>query len=102
MHPCFGGLARDRHLLVAGSRDLVVGGYRELQDHMGTLVADAPEMPGVMVCRLRSPEPDIDRNPRGAQSCVPLPGYLRIGILDRGHHAGDARGDDGVGAGWRP
>ena len=68
---------------------------------MGPLVADAPEMPGMIVRRLRRAQPDIDRDAGSAQSGVALPGYFRIGILDRRHHAGDAGGDDGIGAGRR-
>ena len=63
---------------------------------MRTLVADAPEMPGVIARSLRRTETDIDRNPRGAQPGVPLPGHFRVGILDRRYHAFDAGGDHGI------
>jgi len=43
--------------------------------------------------------PDIDRDAGRAQPGVALPGHLRVGILDRRHHAGNAGGHDGVGAG---
>ena len=36
--------------------------------------------------------------PAARKPGVALPGHLRIGILDRRHHARDAGGDDGVGA----
>ena len=68
---------------------------------MRTLVADAPEMPGMIARRFRSTEPDIDRDAGGAQPRMALAGHFRIGILDRRHHARDAGCDDGVGAGRR-
>ena len=61
MHPRPRGLARDRDRLVAGGADLVVGGDRELEDHMRALVADAAEMPGVIVGGFRGAQADIDR-----------------------------------------
>ena len=75
--------------------------HRELEDHMRTLVADAPEMPGMIARGLRRAEPDIDRDAGGAQPRMALPRHFRIGILDRRHHARDAGGDDGIGAGRR-
>src|SRR5262245_47120462 len=68
---------------------------------MRTVVADAAEMPGMVVCGLGGAEPDIDRDPRRTQLCVPLPGHQWIGILDRGHDAGNTGGNDGVGTGRR-
>ena len=68
---------------------------------MRALVADAPEMSGMIARGFRSAEPDIDRDAGGAQPGVALPGHFRIGILDRRHHARDAGRDDGVGAGRR-
>ena len=90
MHACLRRLARDRDRLVAGSTNLVVGGDGELQDHMGALVANATEMPGVIARGLRSRQPDIDGNPRRAKLGVPLPGYFRVGVFDRRHHARNA------------
>src|ERR1700687_2711048 len=68
---------------------------------MGTLVADAPEVSGVVARGLKRAESDIDRDAGGAKFCMALPGNFRIRILDRRHHARDAGGDDGVGAGRR-
>ena len=90
MHARLRRLARDRDRLVAGGADLVVGGDGELQDHVGALVADAAEMPGVIVGGFRGAEADIDRDPGRAKFGMPLPGHFRIGILDRRHHARNA------------
>src|ERR1700694_5695565 len=68
---------------------------------MGTLVADAPEMSGMIARRLIRTEPDIDRDAGGAKFCMALPGDFWVGILDRGDHARDAGGDDGLSAGRR-
>ncbi len=76
-------LAGDRDRLVARRADLVVGGDRQLQDHMRALVADAAEMPGVIARGFRGAQADIDRDAGGAQSRMPLPGHFRIGIFDR-------------------
>ena len=68
---------------------------------MGALVADAAEMPGVIVGGFRGAEPDIDRDAGGAKLGVPLPGHFRIGVLDRRHHARNAGGDHRIDAGRR-
>src|SRR6266849_1259933 len=68
---------------------------------MGTLVADAPEVPGVIARSLRRAEPDIDGDAGGPKFCMALAGDFRIGILDRRHHARDTGGDNGVRAGRR-
>src|ERR1700733_14214141 len=101
MYPRSCGFARYRHGLALHSADLVVGGYPEVEDHVGTLVADAPEMPGMVMRRLRRAEPDVDRNAGGAQFGMALPGHFRVGILDRRDHAGDPGGNDGVRTGRR-
>ncbi len=101
MHPRFCSLTRYRHRLAAGRRDLVVGGYRELEDDMRTLVANAPEMPGMIARGFRSAQPDIHRDAGGAQPCMALASHFRIGILDRRHHTRNAGRDDGIGAGRR-
>src|SRR5437764_14472962 len=41
-------LARDRHWFAAGGANLVVGGHRALEDDMGSAVADAPEVSGMI------------------------------------------------------
>ena len=51
MHPPPRGLSRDRDRFAAGGADLVVGRYRELQDHMRALVSDAAKMPGMIARR---------------------------------------------------
>ena len=48
MHPRSCGFARDGDRFAADGPDLAVGRYREFQDHMGPLVADAPEVPGMV------------------------------------------------------
>src|SRR5882724_9196235 len=101
MHPRLGGFARYRDGLAAGGADLVVGRYRELEDHVRALVADAPEMSGMIVCGLARAEPDIDCDAGGTQSGMALPGHLGVGILDCRHHAGNASGHDGISAGRR-
>src|ERR1700676_383470 len=68
---------------------------------MGPLVADAPEVSGVIACRRGRPEPDIDRDAGSPKFRVALPGDFRIGILDRRYHAPDPGSDDGVSAGRR-
>ena len=64
---------------------------------MGTLVADAPEVSGMVARGLHCAEPDIDRDAGGAEFGVALPGYLRIGILDRRHNARNASGNESIG-----
>ncbi len=68
---------------------------------MRAVLADAPEMSGMSVSRFRRAKSDIDHNPGIAQLRVALPRHFRIGVLDRRHHACDARGDDGIRAGRR-
>ena len=58
------GLAGDRDRLVAGGADLVVGGDRELEDHVRAPVADAAEMPGMIARGFRGAKTDIDRDAR--------------------------------------
>jgi hypothetical protein len=67
MHACLRRLARDRDRLVAGGGNLVVGGYRELEDDVRALVADAMEMPCVIARGFRGAETDVDRDPGRAQ-----------------------------------
>ncbi len=98
MHARLRRLARDRDRLVAGGADLVVGGDGELQDHMGALVADAAEMPGVIVGGFRGAQANIDRDPGRAKFGMPLPGHFRIGVFDRRHHARNAGGDHRIDA----
>src|ERR1019366_242252 len=97
--PC--SFARYSDRLGAGRADLVVRGHCELEDHVGTLVADAPEVPGMIMCRLCRARSDIDCYAGGAKPGMALPGHLRIGISNRRHHPGNARGDDGLSAGRR-
>ncbi len=68
---------------------------------MRTLVADAPEMPGMIARGFHSPRPDIDRDAGGAQFGMALPGHFRIGILDRRHHPRNPGRDHRIGAGRR-
>src|SRR5258707_1444796 len=68
---------------------------------MGTLVADAPEMSGMIMRGLRGAKPDVDCNAGGAKFCMALPAHLGIWILDRRYHPGNAGGDDGLSAGRR-
>src|ERR1019366_8721326 len=75
--------------------------HRELEDHVGTLVADAPEVPGMIARRLCGARSDIDRYAGGAKPCMTLAGHFGIGISDCRHHARNAGGDDGVDAGRR-
>ncbi len=65
---------------------------------MGAMLADAPEMTGMRACGFRRHEPDIDLDTGVAQFRVALPRDFRIRILDRRHHALDARGNHGIGA----
>ena len=96
MRARFGEFARNRHRFVTVSCNLVVGGDRQLQDHMRTPLADAPEMSGMSVSCFRRAKSDIDHNPGIAQLRVALPRHFRIGVLDRRHHACDAGSDDGI------
>ena len=57
---------------------------------MRALVADAPKVSGMIVGGFRGAKTDIDHDPGGAKFCVALPGHLRVGILDRRHHARNA------------
>src|SRR5579872_905653 len=88
--------SRDRNRPMAGASNLVVARDREFQDHMWTVVADAPEMSGVIARGLERAEPDIDPDSRRAKFCMPLACYFGIGILDRRHHARNPGGDHGV------
>src|SRR5258705_342953 len=54
------GVARYRDRLAAGRADLVLRRHRQFQDYMGTSVAHAPEVSGVIARRLSRAEPDID------------------------------------------
>ena len=58
-------------------------------------------MAGVIACGFCRAEAGIDGNAGGAKFGEALPGHLRIGVLDRGHDAGNPRGNDRVGAGRR-
>src|SRR5581483_2658195 len=58
-------------------------------------------MAGVVTRGLRCAEADIDGNAGGTKLRKALPCDLRIGIPDRSHHAGNSRGNDGVGTGRR-
>ena len=101
MHACPRSLPGDRNRLAAGGGDLVIGGDREFQNDMRTLVADAAEMSGVIARGFRSAEPDIDDDAGGAQFGMALACHFRIGILDRRHHAGNSRSDHRIDAGRR-
>ena len=90
MHPRLRDIAGDGERLVARGADLFVGGHRELQDHMRALVADAAEMPGMVVRGFAGAKADINGNSRCTQFRVPLARHFQIGILDRRHHAGNA------------
>ncbi len=79
MHPRPDHVSRDRHRAVAGSADLVVGGDRQLEQHMRTLVADTAEMTGMVPRRLLRAQPDINSDARRAQPCVPLPPTSGLG-----------------------
>ena len=67
----------------------------------GRLIANAAEMPGMVVRGFLGKQADIDGDAGGAKFCVPLACDFGIGILDRCHHARNARGDDRVRTGWR-
>ena len=101
MHPRPRRLARDRDRLAAGGADHVVGGHRELEQHLRAVIPDAAEMAGMVARRFLGAEPDVDSDTRRAQLCMALPGNFRIRVLDRRHHARNAGGNDGVGARWR-
>ncbi len=58
-------------------------------------------MAGVIAPRLIGADADIDGNARGAQPGVALPCHFGIGVFERRHHARNAGGNDGVGAGRR-
>src|SRR5258705_1205646 len=68
---------------------------------MGTPVADAPEVSGMIARGLSRAEPDVDGDAGGAKFGMALACDFRIGILDRRNHARDTGGDDGVGTGRR-
>ena len=57
---------------------------------MRALVADAAEVSGMIVGGFGGAQTDIDRDPGRAKFCVALPGHLRVGVLDRRHHARNA------------
>ena len=84
-----------------GEPGLAVGRHRELERHVRPPVAHAADMPGMGAPRLLGAEPDIDRDALLAQPRMALAGDLRIGILQRRHHARDAGRHDGVDAGRR-
>src|SRR5579883_137405 len=68
---------------------------------MRTMVADAPEMSGVVARSLLRAKADIDPDPRRAKPCMPLAGYFGVRVLDCGDYARNASGDDRIGAWWR-
>ena len=68
---------------------------------MRALVADPPEMAGVIVSSFRATQAHIDHDSGRAQLGMALPRHLRIRILDRRRHARDAGGDYRVDAGRR-
>ena len=55
-------------------------------------------MAGMIMRGLFREQPDIDRNPCRAQFRMPLARDFRIGVFDRSDDAGNADGDDRVGA----
>jgi hypothetical protein len=57
---------------------------------MGALVADAAEMPGVIVRGFPTAQANLDRDPGRAKLGMPLPGHFRIGVFDCRHHARNA------------
>ena len=73
VHPGSGGFAGNRHRLAAGGADPIVAGYRELEDQMRTLFADAPEMTGVIVRGLGRANADIDGMPAARSRAWPCP-----------------------------
>ena len=91
-------LARDRDRLASGGADLLVGGDGKFQDHTGALVADAAEMPGVIVGGFRGAQPNFDGDPGRAKLGMPLAGHFRIGVFDRRHHPRNAGGDHRIDA----
>jgi hypothetical protein len=90
VHPRPRRLARDRDRLVAGGADPVVCRYRQLEDHMRALVADAAKVASMVAGGFLGARADVDRDPGSAQFGVALPGHFGIGVLDRRHHARNA------------
>ena len=87
--------------LAAGEAGLAVGRHRELEQHLRPAFAHAADVAGVGARRRLGAEPDLDRD-AAARAAGRAPARdLRIGILQRRHHARDAGADDGVGAGRR-
>ncbi len=66
---------------------------------MGTAVADAADVAGVNTARFRGPDPDLNRNAGCGKPRVTTARDLGIRILERRDDAGNASGDDRVGAG---
>ena len=98
MHARLGGFARIATGLRPAAPILSSLDTASLRITCGTLVADPPEVSGMVARSLERAEPDIDRDAGGAKSGMALPDHFGIGILDRRHHAGNASGNDGVGA----
>ena len=74
---------------------------RELEHDVGTAVAHAPDVSGMVVARFLGAGVNIDDNASRTKPRVALAGHFRIGIFDRRDDARQACSDDGVGAGRR-
>ncbi len=98
VHPLPRRLPGDADRLAAGEARLAVGGDGKLQQHLRPGLAHPPRMAGVVAHGVFRAEPGFDHDPAFAKPGVALPRHLRIDILQRRHHAGDAGLDDGVGA----
>jgi hypothetical protein len=74
---------------------------RKLEHGLWAAFAHPPDVAGVVAPRLGGADADVDSNARGAQPRMARAGDLRVGVFERGDHAGDAGGNDGIGAGRR-
>ena len=86
--------------LAPGRPGFAVGGDRELEHDLGTALAHAPDMAGMVVPGFLGADADFDRNARSTQPPMAFARNFGIGVFERRHDPRNARGDDGVGA-WR-
>ena len=91
-------LAGDRRRAPAGQAGLAVGGDRELEHDLRAALPHAPDMSRMGMPRRLGTDPDLELDAGLSQAAMARAGDLRVGILERRHHPGDAGRDDRIGA----
>jgi hypothetical protein len=91
-------IAGDRQRLAARRAGFAVGGDGKLEYDVGPAVAHAPDMAGMVAARFLRADADLDIYARSPQPRMALARHFRVGVFERRDDAGNAGGDDGVGA----